>query len=192
MSQENTSAVSFEFALGTARFRIEGPREWVDRHVGAMLSSEQFKVPAAGQALRAPSRRAEDSSLPPQLERWMDRHGISLDALTQVLHLGSEQCTVTAHELPGNGKQKVVAAYLLEGLAAFAVSETKRFQDKAARDLLNKHGAYDKNNHATYFREGLQGRLVGDKEEGFVLSVPGLNEAAALVKRLATAADADD
>ncbi|MEX2219954.1 MAG: hypothetical protein WD749_14475 [Phycisphaerales bacterium] len=180
--------VVFQLGVGNVSFRAEGPIEWVDARITAMLASPFFSQGGKGTAPQVDHSQGPDSgpALPPHLMRWMERHAITRDQLMHVIHIGPEQATVIAPELPGSGKQKTVAAYLLVGLASYAISEAKRFDDKEARDLLTRHGAYDKNNHATYFRDGLLGKLVGDKEEGFVLSVPGQNDAARLVKQVTT------
>lgn len=185
---ESGPTVRVRLTVGGVSVVLSGPRDWVDEHLDRFLSAPAFSLESARQAPTSGTAPVPmDARFAPHFARWMVRHGVTADQVDQVLHVQADGAVVIAATLPGVGRQRVTAAYLLQGLAAFATGEASRFQDRLARELLTRHDAYDAANHATYVKEGLKGRLIGDKETGFLLSIPGQTEAAKLVKQIAGA-----
>lgn len=189
MNNTKRETVEFNLSINQTGFSVKGPIDWVDEKISTMLAKAAFSLDQQPRRTLPEGSTAfeplDDSEPAPHLRRWMLRHAITWEELSRVVHIESGRAEVVANRLPGNGKEKLVAAYLLEGFAHYAVNETARFDDKSARELLVKYGAYDKNNHAAYLK-ALQGKMIGNKNEGWALSVPGQGDAAKLVKSLAS------
>lgn len=127
----------------------------------------------------------------PAATRWMKQHGVSQVQLASVFDISEGSATVIAAQLSGkNNSEKTIKVYVLMGLAALLASGEPTFTDKAARDLCEELGVYDRTNHSKYLKEK-NSYLLGDKDKGWKLTQPGLKYAAALVKELAGQSDAE-
>ena len=185
MTSPTNSTATFELQVGSAKFSASGPQEWVDSQVATMLETAVFRLdhPVTEATKGCQITEVTEAQLPPHAMRWLQHHGVAIEALQRVIHLDGDRAEVIASALPGKGRERVMAAYLLEGLATYLTDESRRFADNSARQLLEKHGAYDKNNHAVYMKQ-LRNILVGGKKDGWTLTIPGQVEAAKLVKTL--------
>jgi hypothetical protein len=88
----------------------------------------------------------------------------------------------------GKGKKpQSLAMYLWVGLGMFLETGKREFTDAAARQYCKDYGCYDPPNHAAYLDEK-HPAFTGDKTSGWMLTVPGIKVAAAIVKEIGEAA----
>lgn len=190
MNSTISETVEFNLSINGVHFSVKGPRDWADDRITIMLAKSAFSLDGQQSIRKLNATEIEasaDEELAIHLRRWLHRHSVTWEELLQVVHIEPGRSEVITNNLPGNAKEKVIAAYLLEGIACYAIDEHACFQDKDARALLVKHDAYDKGNHS-YYVKGLKGKVIGDKNDGWKLSVPGHLEAAKLIKTIAKGA----
>ncbi len=117
--------------------------------------------------------------------RWMIQNKLNREALDQMFHINSGKTELIASDVPGKSrKEKTVSCYLLVGIRNLLSSDEPQFGDKEALEFCHLTDAYDKNNH-TANRNALGNRVSGDRTSGFNLTVPGLRDAAKLIKEMA-------
>jgi hypothetical protein len=115
---------------------------------------------------------------------WLSKHGLGDDLLDRVFHMENGQPTLYA-PVPGTKKrEQTINAYLLTGAQGFLATDEPRFSDASAVALCKRTGCYDQANHAQT-RGAFGNRITGNKEAGFTLTTPGLEQAAALIKDMA-------
>ena len=122
--------------------------------------------------------------LPPRATSWCAQHKLGQDSLENWFYFHEGKVDVHVNSVPGNSKrEQTFNCYLLAGLRSFLESDTGRFTDSEAMTLCKHTRAYDKNNHPK-FRKALGSLVNGSKDDGFVLTGPGLKEAAALMRKI--------
>ena len=72
---------------------------------------------------------------------------------------------------------------MLVGIKNLIQNDEAKFADKEAMEFCQRTMSYDKNNH-TVHRQALSSRVSGDRSSGFALTVPGLRDAAKIVKEM--------
>lgn len=123
-----------------------------------------------------------------KLRRWMVQHQVTEDQLNQIYHINGT-VELIADAVPGRSKKdKTINCYLLVGVRALIQNDEPKFADKEAMEFCQITLAYDKNNH-TANRQALSNRASGDRVSGFTLTVPGLRDAANLIKEMGAAQD---
>jgi hypothetical protein len=129
----------------------------------------------------------DDGHFAPEIAARMRQHGISPDHAVHVFEFRQgEPFKVLA--VPGKGKKpQTLAMYHLVGLGTYLESNKRDFPDATARQYCKDYGCYDQPNHAAYLDEK-HPAFAGDKNNGWLLTVPGIKVAAAIVKEVAEAA----
>lgn len=119
----------------------------------------------------------------------MKQHGISFDHAVHVFEFrDGEPFKILA--VPGKGKKpQTLAMYHLVGLGTYLETGMRDFADAAVRQYCRDYGCYDQANHAAYL-DDKHPAFTGDKNGGWMLTVPGVKVAAAIVKEVAEAAHA--
>ena len=119
-----------------------------------------------------------------KLKRWMVKHQVDRGALDNLFHIEQEVVELIADSVPGRSKKdKTINCYLLVGIKNLIQNDEARFADKEAMEFCQRTLSYDKNNHTAH-RQALSSRASGDRSSGFSLTVPGLRDAAKLVKEM--------
>ncbi len=120
----------------------------------------------------------------------MRQHGILPSHAVHVFEFrDSEAFKILA--VPGRGKKpQTLAMYHLVGLGTYLQTNKREFTDVAARQYCKDYGCYDPANHAAYL-DDKHPAFTGDKNSGWLLTVPGIKIAAAIVKEIAETADAE-
>ena len=86
---------------------------------------------------------------------------------------------------PGKSvREQTLNAYVLIGAQHFLQNDEAKFSEADAVGLCKRTGCHDQANHAIN-RTRLGNRVTGSKDSGYTLTVPGLEQAAALIKTLA-------
>ena len=164
-----------------------GPLDSMERHraieASLVVLGEKSANPATSD--RKVDQADEQIGLPSRAQQWMRQGGLTADQLEQVFELSNGAVTVIAPEMTGkNNAEKTIKAYVLTGIAAFLSSGTPDFNDKAARQLCETLGCYDRSNHTRYLNEKAN-NFTGSKEKGWKLTAPGLKYGYTIVKELA-------
>lgn len=121
-------------------------------------------------------------------QAWMRKHALTDELLERVFDFDG-QCELIASPPGTNKREQTINAYVLIGVQHFLQSDDSKFSDAAAVALCKRLGCYDQANHALT-RSRFGNRLSGSKDSGYALTVPGLDQAAALVKTIASAGEA--
>jgi hypothetical protein len=163
------------------------------RTVGTMFDDEQtLSVSREKDTGHLPMPGAASESSPSGLrfaagkraQAWLRKNGLTEEFLERVFHVvdGKPQLIAT---IPGTKKrEQTVNAYLLVAVQSFLATDELRFSDGDAVALCKRVGCYDKANHAVT-RGTFGNRFSGSKETGYVLTTPGLEQAANLIKAMA-------
>jgi hypothetical protein len=115
---------------------------------------------------------------------WMKQNGLSVEQVSQVFHISTDDAEIIAHDVPGKTRRdKVRNAYILIGVARYLFSGDARFDDDTARVVCERYGFYDHTNHMKYMKGGNE--FTGSKEKGWILTAPGLKHGAAIVQEIA-------
>jgi hypothetical protein len=125
----------------------------------------------------------QSGELSAKARSWMKQHGLSLEQINEVFHLGEEGSEIIA-SIPGASKREQVRnAYVLCGIGRLLAVGESRFDDKAARRICESGGFFDSTNHMKYMKGS---EFTGTREKGWVLTTPGLNLGASLIAQLST------
>lgn len=90
--------------------------------------------------------------------------------------------------VPGTGKKaQTLAMYHFVGLGTYLETGKRDFSDATARQHCKNYGCYDQANHASIL-DDKHPAFTGDKSTGWLLTVPGIKVAAAMLKEVADAA----
>lgn len=115
-------------------------------------------------------------------QNWLKKHGLDDNILERVLDLDGDYSLVA--QLPSERKrEQAISCYLITGVQAMLRTGEPKFRDEDAVALCKIEGCYDRPNHAAT-RAQLGKRVTGDKESGFTLTSAGLEQAAALLKKV--------
>lgn len=126
---------------------------------------------------------ASTRQLGEKVKRWMVQHKVTDAHLDQIYHIDGT-VELIAHSVPGaTKKEKTINCYLLVGVRSLIQNDEPKFSDKEGMEFCQITQAYDKNNHTTN-RQALSNRVSGDRRTGFTLTVPGLRDAANLIKSM--------
>ncbi|MAY74239.1 MAG: hypothetical protein CMJ31_05825 [Phycisphaerae bacterium] len=121
-----------------------------------------------------------------RVKRWFKQSGLTAAMLEPIFHHEGGKVQIIAAEVPGNGKKaQTKNCYLLEGARCFLEKDEAKFAEADVVALCKHLGCHDSANHATN-RKSLGNVVTGTKDSGFTLPAPGLKEAAALIKEMAT------
>jgi hypothetical protein len=110
------------------------------------------------------------------------------ELLERVFHFDG-QCELIAAPPGTNKREQTINAYVLIGVQHLLQSDDSKFSDAAAVALCKRLGCYDQANHALT-RTKFGNRLTGSKDSGYTLTVPGLDQAATLIKTIGSGGDA--
>ena len=117
----------------------------------------------------------------------MKQYGISPDDAVHVFEFRKGEPFVIL-AVPGAGKKaQTLAMYHLVGLGTFLETGKRDFSDATARQYCKDYGCYDQANHASIL-DDKHPAFTGDKSTGWLLTVPGIKIAAAMLKEVADAA----
>jgi hypothetical protein len=134
-------------------------------------------------------RRHEAPGIKPQASAWLKKKVLSAETIEQYFHLDEGQVSVIA--LPGKGgsqKERTQACYLMAGLASFLKTDNPSFTDDEARALCTHFGCFSAGNHSNYLKD-FGNKVTGGKSNGWKLTAPGLDTAAALIRAEAKPGD---
>jgi hypothetical protein len=146
-------------------------------------------APAERKTAAGAGNDAGDGSYPAAVNRWMDQHGVSAEAMDKVFHFKDDGSFET-HDVPGKSmREKTLNTYILTGVGNFLASNNRTFDDSLARGFCEKMGCYDKANHAAHLKKHRGAEFSGDKSKGYTVTNVGIKRGAALVKELAGAAE---
>jgi hypothetical protein len=124
------------------------------------------------------------ASLKPNAERWRKQYQISNAAIENIYHIDGDEVTIISTQVPGSSKRERSAnCYLLVGVRNLLASNDANFTDREAVEFCQQVNAHDSANHAAN-RASLGPRITGTRATGFKLTVPGLRDAAALIKSM--------
>lgn len=114
--------------------------------------------------------------------RWMRQNQISRSAIDQLFHIDGNNVDLIVRSVVGNSRrEKTLNAYLLVGIRNLLNTDEPRFTEKEAIEFSHLVDAYDRNNH-TALRNAIGKRMSGDRSSAFTLTVPGLRDAANLIR----------
>lgn len=152
--------------------------------VGDPMPSIAQKLPGAdGNRISAASSDF-GPTFGPTAQRWLTQNQISRESLDNLFHISNDDAVPIFSSVPGaSRREQTVNCYLLTGIRRLLATDEAMADDKEAVDLCQQVGAYDKNNH-TSNRKSLGARVTGSRGTGFKLTVPGLREAARLIKMM--------
>lgn len=141
--------------------------------------------PADSGGLRGVREEIESNhSLKPNAEKWLRQYQISSSSIDNIYHIDGEQVTIIATQVPGKSKrEKTANCYLLAGVRGLLAHDDANFTDREAVEFCQQVHAHDSANHAAN-RSTLGARITGSRATGFKLTVPGLRDAAALIKSM--------
>lgn len=124
---------------------------------------------------------------PTDVAARMKQNGISPDHAVHVFEFREgEPFKVLA--VPGRGKKpQTLAMYHLVGLGTFLETGKREFTDATARQYCKDYGCYDPANHAAYL-DDKHPAISGDKNSGWLLTVPGIKVAVGIVREIGEAA----
>lgn len=131
--------------------------------------------------------RAHTSSshvLGTKAQAWMRKHGLTDELLERVFDF-NDQVELIGMAPGKNNREKTINAYVLLGAQQFLQNEDSHFSEAAGVTLCKRLGCFDSGNHAQT-RTKFGNRFTGNKESGFTLTVPGLDQAAVLIKAVAS------
>ncbi len=118
-------------------------------------------------------------------QAWLKKNSLTDEMLEQVYHLENGGKPELFANIPGASKrEQTLNAYMLTAALAFLSTDELRFADADAVALCKKEGCHDVAIHAQT-RSSLSNRVSGSKESGYVLTAPGQDAAAALIKSIA-------
>ena len=123
---------------------------------------------------------AGDDNVPNSVKIWMKQNSITAEDIGRVFHKIDDAYSVIVSIIPGkNNREKVINAYLLEGVSKFLEKGEAVFEDKSARSVCERFGFYDSTNHSKYMKG--HSEFVKIKDRGWIITAPGLKSAARLV-----------
>lgn len=136
--------------------------------------------PLEGQSKFAKGKKAQ---------AWLRRNGITDDMLDQVFHVESDDGKpVLFATVPGTGKKaQTINCYLLMAAQNFLTTDELKVTEAEVMAVAKAGGYYDRANHSVT-RGSLGNRFSGNKDSGFILTTPGQDAAAALIKSIAAEA----
>jgi hypothetical protein len=143
---------------------------------------------SAGRHLDAtPADTSGYNHFPTEVAGRMKQYNISAEDAVHVFEFrDGEPFKVLA--VPGKGKKpQTLAMYHLVGLGTFLETGKREFADATARKYCKDYGCYDPPNHATYLDEK-HPAFTGDKNSGWLLTVPGIKVAVGIIKEVSEAA----
>lgn len=121
----------------------------------------------------------------PKVAKWCQEHQLADEVLNELFHPSGDSVELFSRDFPGNTKSlQTQSCYLLAGVEAFLATGEPTVDDNRAMTLAKEAGCFDTNNNATY-RKQLGNRMRGSKQNGFVLTAPGLRSAGELVREMA-------
>ncbi|MEE9162425.1 MAG: hypothetical protein V3U35_05580 [Candidatus Neomarinimicrobiota bacterium] len=117
---------------------------------------------------------------------WIRTNELTREQMEQVYHFeGPDGVEIIASSLPGSArKEQTASAYMLIGALAFLRNDEPAFTHKRAVAYCKEMGCYDKNNHSANHK-ALGNKMTGSVQTGFVLTAPGLKEAARVIRSIA-------
>jgi hypothetical protein len=137
----------------------------------------------------SPRRPAPDelpTDIPRRAAAWLHQHGLNREQLDEIFHRDGDRSEVIAAAMPGHSnKERTLNGYLLTGVSRMLATGDASFDDNTARQLCRNLGCYDHTNHATYLKNR-GNKFTGSKEQGWQLTAPGLAQAAALIRQMAS------
>jgi hypothetical protein len=145
------------------------------------LSSAESESPstssptAAGQTQFASGRRAQ---------AWLRTAGLTDAMLGSVFHVENGQPELIASPPGKQKREQSINCYLLAGARNFLATDEPRFADVEAVAECKRTGCYDMANHANT-RTKFGNRISGSKSGGYVLTSPGLDQVAAVIREIA-------
>jgi hypothetical protein len=175
----------------TALFEILEPlsvpiRAKALRSVLAMLDDEGIDISQSLSPLmelsnpKGPNDGSSGFAAGKRVSAWLRKHKISDEELEQMFSNDSGKIAVFA--VPGTKKrEQTINAYVLTAVQAFLSTDEPKFKDSDAVTLCKRMGCFDQANHAQT-RTTFGNRFSGDKDAGYILTAPGLEQAAALIK----------
>jgi hypothetical protein len=120
----------------------------------------------------------------PTAQRWLTQNQIQVENIENLFHVSGDDAIPIFSSVPGaSRREQTVNCYLLAGVRRLLATDEAIADDKEAVELCQQVRAYDKNNH-TSNRKSLGAKVTGSRENGFKLTVPGLREAARLIKTM--------
>ena len=124
---------------------------------------------------------SEFLAIGPKAKRWLENADLPRAKLETLFErVGKEVHLIAPKMAQGTQTKRTQAVYLLEGVRAFLQSDVPTINNDTARKLCQDYSCYNKGNHNT-FVNGLKGSMRGDKTSGYLLTTPGLTEAAQLI-----------
>lgn len=153
----------------------------VGRNPSAAVQPEMPNAPLA------PLRHA---SIGKRAQLWMRRHNITEDMLERVFLFREEPDSFDVELIAAvegsTRREQAINCYLLTGLLTLLVADDPRFDEEHAVAICKEQSCYDGANHAQT-RQQFGNRISGNKNAGWMLTTPGLDAAATVVKQLAGA-----
>jgi hypothetical protein len=150
----------------------------------AVMGEQVPSIPARSTPQTDFGLNVQSAAGPDRARLWARQHGVTDEQLSQGFHCHDGRADVIVSEMPGKTvAEKVINAYVLTGLSSLLASGEVAFSDKAARELCQTAGCYDGSNHSAYLKN--KGNLfTGSKDQGWLLTTPGLKRGAELIKEL--------
>ena len=109
------------------------------------------------------------------------KYSISKEEWTKVFHFDGNSYEITVRDLKEKTKaRKQIKLGLLLGIKGLLETGTANLSKDTLFELCKSHVAYDKGNFATYMKQHMDWLL--QKGDGWTLTVPGMEEAAKVIK----------
>ena len=167
----------------------ESAREWVLSSAASRFEIATIKV--SGSEPQAEVKKAEVQpeevdgqgySSTPKVQKWIREAGFTQEQLESVFYTSGNGIQIIASDVPGSSKKtKTINAYILVGAAKFLETGEAKFSDSEAREFCETIGCYDLTNHSKNIKD-VGNTLTGSKSVGWTLTMPGLKNAAQIVK----------
>jgi hypothetical protein len=133
------------------------------------------------------SALASADGVSPSAQKWMQRSGISREALGEIFSIGADQIDLVTTKVPGGSKRaRMRNVLLLLGIAAYLSTGTPRLAYEHLREACQHYNALDSANFAAHLK-GFSADVSGSKDSGLTLTARGLAAATTLIKGMTKA-----
>lgn len=154
--------------------------------LGVPVTPSAGAVTPTGGTAPPPSDGASKFAKGKKAQAWLRRNSLTDDVLDHVFHVENDDGRpVLFAPVPGTGKKgQTINCYLLVAAQNFLATDELKVTEAEVVAVAKDGGYYDRANHSVT-RGALGNRFSGNKDVGFILTTPGQDAAAALIKSIA-------
>ena len=126
----------------------------------------------------------DTDGISPVALKWMQRNGFTVEQLSHLFSLGTDEIDLVAKSVPGKSKsQRARNVTILKGIAAYLSTGAARITAEQIKEACLHYDAFDSPNHAKNLR-GMSTELSGTKESGYTLAARGLTAGTELIREV--------